>query len=70
MLSTKTKATTGLVLHPKPVNVPNANTSAHLNKQEHTEVKTIQVTNLRVGQQFKHDHDKRIYTIVEVTDKK
>ena len=68
LFSAKTTATTGMSSNPTPVNVPKANTSVHLNKQGLTEVNTVQVKNLRVGQQFRHDHDKRVYTIVEVTD--
>jgi hypothetical protein len=32
-----------------------------------TGAKAVHTKKLRVGQHFRHDHDKRIYTIVEVT---
>ena len=68
MLSANTAATTVMSSNPMPVKVPTTDTSIHLNKYGLTEVKTVQVKNLRVGQQFRHDHDKRVYTIIEVTN--
>ena len=67
LLSASTTAKT-VISNPTPVKVPKADTSVNLNKQGLTEVKTVQAKKLRVGQHFRHDHDKRIYTIVEVTD--
>ena len=51
-----------------PVRVPKADKSVNLNEQGLTEKKTVHTKKLRVGQHFRHDHHKRIYTIVEVTD--
>ena len=56
--------------NPTPVKVPKQNTSICLNTQGLTELKTVQVKNLRVGQKFRHEHDKRVYTIIEVTNDK
>ena len=68
LLSASTTAKTVMSPNPTPVKVPKTDTSVNLNKQGLTEVKTVQAKKLRVGQHFRHDHDKRIYTIVEVTD--
>ena len=60
--------TTKLVINSNqtPVKVPKADTSVNLNKHGMTGAKTVHTKKLRVGQHFRHDHDKRIYTIVEV----
>ena len=67
LLSASTTTKTAMHSNPTPVKVPKADTSDNLNKQGLTEVKTVHTKKLRVGQHFRHDHDKRIYTIVEVT---
>ena len=67
LLSASTTAKSVMNSNPTPVEVPKAETYVNLNKQGLTGVKTVHTKKLRVGQHFRHDHDKQIYTIVEVT---
>ena len=67
LLSADTTTKTVINSNQTPVKVPKADTSVNLNKQGLTGAKTVHTKKLRVGQHFRHDHDKRIYTIVEVT---